>query len=289
MVGLKLKLNDKEALKNLVCEDIPDVRKMQRMRLDSIGYLSSGEQYMEKYYRQDKFEKTPRLIRIPSEELREVYSLALPLTFPMLDQIKGGGFGPSYSRWQHNGGGGGAMHLTTKRGLSRLLGIFAKNNLPVKEESAFGPVFDFLKDNRKWSIVPHSWYVDTYDPYENLFTHQFVACEQKVIGIPYYYVEKITRREESRNKFLTQADSSFTDETTKDVNYHAEAVFVNSEQAFVKQYKERILGMLRSWNQRKTKEFNKISKTHHTEYSSIRLLNIGEPVLIYDPEWIKSL
>lgn len=182
---------DDELISRLQWRDIPDTRRIQQERIQSIGEESQHERQMRLYEEQSstgrdrRYSTAKRLVLLPEDQLREVYSLAIPLAVPLCDfSVSPDHF---HNRWVNAIFQKGAMHLTTQAGLERLLEIFNRYRIPIKDEPEYGPKCECEKESSRGKVVPHSWFVDIYDPDERLFEHQFVVYEQRVFLLPPYH------------------------------------------------------------------------------------------------------
>lgn len=285
----KVEKDDEEIINSLECDDIPNTRVLQEMRLKSVGKQTGHEEHIQKYYSEELKErlmKVPRIVILPIAEQTQIYSLAIPLSFPLCDftgrdkeKIK-----TYFHRWTSWDCQVGAMHLTTQKGLEGLVKIFSKNFLSIKPEPAYGPIFgvSWQRDNLQAGLsVPHSWYVDTYDPGESLMRHQFVICEQDVIGIPYFFtIEQILEAREEQigynNTFIKRSHSQ-----TRVKEAHCWATFYSSLHARKPQdYLQELL------DERAKEEIGEGTFQGRVISSSWRTIRFGEPVTIYDPKWI---
>jgi hypothetical protein len=299
-----------EILERIKDNKIPDPKRLQRIRLDSVGKVNPAEESNKKHYPQ-RYEKTKRLVQIPPEDLMRVYSLSFPLS------LTGGEFYDrqhgqpliydSFYRWE---GGDcvnkGSMHLTTAKGLNELVKIFTRHDLEVRVAAAYGPVFDLSHFNNPGVCVYHSFSNHDHD---NLTQNQFVPCEMPVIAIPYWYVieralEKQKKREHTMKIVKLNDSLTLTSCLIQERKYCTGAFFIWPEyHEFAdhpdgkKLIEQNVLPKLQANAQKEMKESNESKdrvRTHHDEMtdtevkaSNARLLKVGEPVKIFDPEWVK--
>ena len=294
---------ENQILERLVCNDIPETRELQELRFQSVGKSTSYEEHMKKYYAK-AWEKSHTLFRIPNQDLMKVYSLAIPLTFPSSDHTpfdKVHSIKTDYFRWQGRSFGKGAMHLTTEKALNELISIFVKHNIPIKQEPAYGNIFDISREDEPGIVVPHSWYVDGYDPHQCLFEHQFVVCKQEVFGAPYYYLKEETIRKETEEPGYDKGNLTFSFERKTKREFDCRATFFNpNHQGQPPFYLPKHLEKLRKNNAERIKEWFQREKSNNfgikkrskedsvLEDSSITLLKIGNPIKIFDPKWIEK-
>ena len=285
---VKMEVPENEILEKLVCRDIPDTMALQQMRLKLIGGGNESENFIKEHY-PEKW-KIPRVAVMPLEHQKKVYSLSVPLTF---------GFGePSvrddreiqvyFSRWRSGMCGKGALHLTTEENLNMILEIFVKNSLPIKLENSYGSIFgaDKMRGHYTPAIaVPFCWYVDTCDPSESLIHHQFAVCKQKVVGTPFYFLEETVVKEEEHKQILSDhLDLSL--KRTHRRNSSCSGVFTSPEHCHDLQPDKLIPEILAEKKQRRAANQN--PKHGELESAEIKLLRIGEPVLVYDPAWVSE-
>jgi len=277
-------MNYRSITKKLECDDIPDTRKLQEIRLNSIGKISSSEEFMKKHY-PDKY-NIPRIVMMPEEEIRQVYSLAIPLNFPMLDPISyGNGCKTDFFRW---GSSDGAMHLTTDRNMNELIKLFSKNNIHIKINNAFGSVLDMGRTATPGITVPHSWRVEHYDPYQGFFEHQFVVFDKPINACPYFYTKKEISHTQEEDKY-EKVSITLTNKIEKSVELKCHATFYISEYfkpedflpELLKKYENNLKINHSSWRESQKED----KETFHS--IELKLLSIGEPVEIYNPKWIE--
>ena len=271
-------------LKDLVCKDIPDTRKLQELRIQSIGEQNDYEDYVKQHFPQ--LYSIPRIILLPLAEQQYLSSSSLPLSFAMAD-CKGHSskkdMNTRFNRWTSGDFQKGAMHLTTEKGLSGIVKVLGKNGVDTRTELAFGPIFGVSsgRDNCEAGIsAPHSWYVDTYDPWETMTRHQFVICNQDVLGIPFFFVRE-TKIEQTKHETgdIAKSNSLTTivkQEAFSSATFHSSLHQVDYRREIMHVLEERAKEMVGE----RTYEGSIVS-------SSIRALKIGEPIVIYDPKWIE--
>jgi hypothetical protein len=282
-------LDEKEALERLVCCDIPNTKEMQRIQVKYLGGRYEGEEQMKKYYHK-KWASPRRIVQLPKDDLKTIYELVIPLSFSQGDFNRCEGIELSFPRWKKGSsddfGSYGAMHLTTQKNFDMLIEIFNKHHLPVKFEHPCEKVLDGEKQKRKAVSVPHHWYVDNWDPFEDVVYHQFVVCEEEVLAIPYYFVREEKLKEEECENHKSWIVFSQKDTLRKE--FQCEAFFTSPaasgdlvpEKYITKRLKEIDNGIKDS--------FSSPNKNLQLVSSSVRLLKIGAPVVIYDPEWIRK-
>ena len=285
---VKVEITEVEVLEKLICRDIPDTRALQQMRMESIGHESRSEQTIEKYY-PEKW-SVPRVVRMPPEDQKKVYSLLIPLTFGFGEPFQKTDKKPEiyFSRWQSRMCGMGSMHLTTEEALNMILEILVKNNIPIKLEMSYGPIFDVDKQRRLYDpaiAVPFCWHTNDYDPSESLVHHQFAVCKQKVIGTPYYFLEETIVKTEKQERILPD-HLGLSLERVHQRDYSCSAVFTSPEHWRDLQPDKLIPSILEERKQGRIDDQN--PKYGELESAEIKLLKIGEPVLVYDPAWISE-
>jgi hypothetical protein len=283
-------MNYKNIIKKLKCEDIPDTKRLQQIRLNSFGKVSGDEEFIKEHY-PEKY-KLPRIVSMPEEEIKQVYSLAIPLTFPLGDPISyGNGCYTFYFRWTSGDCQKGAMHLTTGKNMNKLINLFSRNNINIKAENSFGKLLDMdiLKDWTSAGIsVPHSWHVDNYDPHQELFEHQFVVFENKIHACPYFYSEKKishTQEEDNRNSSII-----ITDNIEKSIELCCRGTFYIPEYQNPEEYLPELLKKYEE-NLKESHSNWRVSQSKDKEISNsleLRLLNIGNPIEIYNPGWLNN-
>ena len=288
---MRIEIRDNEILEGLVCGSIPDTRKLQELRLELVGQESPDEKYMRERHH-GKWANTPRLVRIPDEELREVYRAAIPLTFPGPDAYNDDPLKTHFARWTSGDSSNGAMHLTTPKGLNNLLRVFTKNEIEIGLELAYGKIVEGW-GGESGICVPYRWKIgNCFDYYEELLRHQFVVCEWEVIGHPYYTKKTKVSNKSKEDKI---GGRSFTNEETEETTFRVDAMFswaklshVNTPEKYLLKYlAERDKRTRKEWDDREQRRKREGFEGEgeltdlHTE-----LLKIGDPVLIYDPEWV---
>jgi len=278
-------MNYKRIIKYLKCEDIPDTKRLQEIRLNSIGKISEDEKFMKEHYL-DKY-KLPRIILMPEEEIKQVYSLAIPLSFPMLDPISyGNGCETFFFRWTNNNG---AMHLTTDKNMNELIKLFSKNNIPIKIQDSFGSLLDMGRTNHPGITVPHSWRVEHYDSYQGLFEHQFLVFDESINACPYFYLEKEASHSQEEDKYKNSS-ITLTSKTKKSIKLDCRATFYMPKYfkpedflpELLKKYENNL--EIRHSNWRESQKENK-EISHSLE---LKLLHIGSPIEIYNPNWLDN-
>ena len=285
-------INEQEILEALVCNEIPDTRAMQACRLKAAGALSFTEKYMQKNH-PAAWEKANIIAKIPKRHQRQVFKLSIPLAYPSGDYPKRG-FDPDektpktdYYRWKSHCMGDGAMHVTTENNLNRILGIFVRNKLPVKLETAYGMLLDNQRERDAAITVPFSWKVDTYDPCELLLYHQYVAFNKKIVGIPYWWKSEWTVKEEKKGDSYNSSRAHFSSTTTTRVNYNCNAAFFSPDHYGYSANPKKLLQDSLDRTDRDKKEGWDEERQGELISSKSKLLKVGEPVLIYDPEWVE--
>jgi len=282
-------LEDKDILERLVCCDIPNTKEMQRIRVKYLGSSYDGEEHMKKYYPK-KWASPRRIVQLPADDLKKIYESVIPLSFSQGDFYRDEGIELFFSRWNRGSsddfGSYGAMHLTTKKNLDVLIEIFNKHDLTVKFERPCGKVLDGEKQERKAVSVPHHWYVDNWDPFECIVYHQFVVCEEEVLAVPYYFVEEMKLKEEEYKDHKSWIIFSQKDTLNKEFQCRA---FFTSRGASGDLMPEKYINKKLKEKADDIKEsFSSPNQNQQLLLSSVRLLKIGEPVVIYNPEWIRK-
>ncbi|MCX6750484.1 MAG: hypothetical protein NTZ83_03430 [Candidatus Pacearchaeota archaeon] len=278
------KINYKNIIKKLECENIPDTRKLQEIRLNSIGKISGDEEIMKEHYPEEY--NIPRIITMSEEEVREVYSLALPLTFPLCDPFGyGNGCEIHFFRWYGNHDG--AIHLTTQKNLNRLIKLFSKNNINIQVEESFGRILDAGRADPPGIVVPHSWYREGYDVGKFLLKHQFVVFDESINACPYFYIKKEISHSQEEDKYKTSS-ITITNKTKKSIELNCSGTFYMPKyykpEDFLPELLKKYEGNLKkghsNWreSQKKDKEIS-----HSLE---LKLLSIGNPIEIYNPNWL---
>lgn len=270
-------------LEKLVCKDIPDTRKLQQLRIDSLDTISQYEKIMREHY-PDKDETTYRLIKIPQHELEKVYRGAIPLSFPSCDFWGNRDIETNFFRWTSWDYQQGAMHLTTEKSLNNLLRIFVNNKIPIQQEVAYGKVFDVEIQGRPGISVLHSssgGYGDSF------FRHQFVVCKQNVIGVPYYFTEDIITREGKQEEGYNHVSFEISKKRTQQKTYFCKAIFSSPDHIGDITPKNYIPKMLEDKRKNKIENWDE-SRWGKLENVEIDLLRIGDPILIYDPKWVEN-
>ncbi|MDP3733822.1 MAG: hypothetical protein Q8R37_01210 [Nanoarchaeota archaeon] len=280
-----------ELLKNIT---IPNGRGIQKVRLENIGQDNYDEITMRQREQESKrmdrhpdlrWSQLPRIVQLPAEQQREVYLSAIPLAAPfgeagMNESTRG------LSRWRAPFNGKGAMHVTTDAGLEKLLSLFAAYEIPVTEERKYGQlcmVEEEHSEHPAGKVVPHSWHVSkNFDPYEGLLTHQFVNFEQKVFLLPYVtdHSETTVSGKRKKGAFNTSTSETMSSKYTK--TYEAKTV----------PFCEKHLRQAHHWLDHHYAVENKAAlgkcKDTETINSKTIITWIEDPILIYDPAWVKS-
>lgn len=276
-------LSDQELIARLKWEDIPDTRQIQKERIESIGVTNQYEKSMQRfeleYPRDTRFSATKRLVLLPEEQLREVYSLAIPLAVPLGDfSVKTN----PYHRWTNGNSQKGAMHLTTPQGLERLLDIFRNNEITVKEEKMYGTLCDADANEmpKVGVVVPHSWFIAPLGDGEALFEHQFVVAEYKVFVIPYVNIRGETVVARKREPIL---GSIFKEENTTTHYRRFEATGI----PFCETHLPLAETAIRETYARRDKDALGERDDARVIEAQTFIAKIEKPVLIYDPAWIK--
>lgn len=280
---------DKEILEKMVCSAIPNTRKLQRIRIKHLGCNYFGEEHMKKYDVKN-YASPKRIVQLPADDLKRIYELSVPLSLSFGDFFRDEGIELFFHRWRKgcsdDFGGYGAMHLTTYKNFNVLLEIFNDHALPAKFEKACAKITDEEKQSRKAVSVPHHWYVDNYDPHEEVVYHQFVVCDEKVLGIPYYYVEEIKTKEEECEDRRSWFTYSQEEKLLKE--FDCRAFFTSSDLSDYSAVEQYINKKLKERADDIKKGFSSKGEARQLISSSVRLLKIGEPVMIYDPEWVRK-
>jgi hypothetical protein len=283
-------MNYKHFIKRLKCLDIPDTRKLQEIRLNSIGKTSTSEEFMKKHY-PDKY-NIPRILTMPEEELKQVYSLAIPLTFPMLDPIGyGNGCETHFFRWAGRFNGEGALHLTTEKNLNKLIKLFSKNNINIKLEESFGRILDAGRADPPGIVVPHSWKVEHYDPYQGFFNHQFIAFEERINACPYYTLEKETSHTSKEEHGYENSSISLHNKIKKETKISCCTAFYtpkyfNPEEFLPKLLKKYETNLNLNHSNYIESRSDKSKEKEISHSLELKLLSVGQPVEIYNPNWI---
>jgi hypothetical protein len=280
---------DKEILEKMVCSAIPNTRELQRIRIKHLGFNYSGEEHMRKYY-SEKYASPKRIVQLPADDLKMIYELVIPLSFSNGDFFRDEGVELHFPRWNkgwsNDWGGYGAMHLTTKKNFNVLLAIFNNHTLPMKFEKACEKITDEEKQNREAVSVPHHWYVNNYDPHEEVVYHQFVVCNEKILGVPYYSVDEIKTKEEECDD--RRWGFTYSREEMLKKEFDCRAFFTSSDLSDYSVVKQYISKKLKERADDIKKGFSSKGEARQLISSSVRLLKIGEPVMIYDPEWVRK-
>jgi hypothetical protein len=307
-VSEELEPNDQQALEQIANNSIPNTRELQKLRKELIGKQSSYEKHMQQHY--PKHWETPRIVRLSIEDQLKIANLSIPLSFPSLDwgyeNINVSAIDTNFYRFQGNRT---ALHLTTEQGLNKLLQIFTQNQIPIKNEKACGPILDSERTSLPAISVPHSWYVDNYDPHEDLFQHQFVVYDgqyqEEILAYPYIYKKETTRQQNtSEDPILDEIRNNiqFRKKITTHTEYKTDAYFANpfahSHNANpAKQVRKSIEGQLQSRFAQdlkptplKKREF--AIMTSKIEYNAtlggkVTLLRVDDPITIFRPDWIQ--
>ena len=275
---------EEDILKCLVCTEIPDTLNLQRLCLASIGQENGCEQFIQNHYKERG--DTPRLFRIPSEQLSLVYRLSIPLSLHVNISHS---YETKFRRWESSFPNG-TMHLTTREGLNRILEISVKNGISLDLENAYGKIFDVERERRSGLSAPHSWSeTKEYRPpfQKDLLMHQFVVCEEKVIGIPYYTKESEVVLE--KRDICLEDCYDLTEEETRKTEFRLDAMFsspnhrgdIVAEKYLPEMLKEREKNKIENWDEER--EGKKLISYQ------IELLRIRGPVLIYDPTWVSKV
>jgi len=271
----------RRVLESLVCAEMPDTRWLQKIRLESIGTTSNNEKFIQEHY-PDKFSQ-PRICRLDEEKLRRVYELAIPLSFPHLDYPCSIDKKHYFGRWANSHA---AMHLTTEKGLNELLKIFTEEGLTVRIKPAFSRIFDYKTYTNGAACVPHSWNVEHDDPGEMPFEHQFVTCDEVVVAYPYIYKHGQVIKE--CNHEIHKEDAHFKIRTTETVDFRSDATYTAQSGPKPEDYLQK---MRNDRDKERVKDMNERSlinaQSMIIESSYVTILKIGQPVIVYDPKWIK--
>lgn len=289
-------MNYKHLIKRLKHPSIPDVRKLQEIRLNSIGKTSGDEVLIKTHY--PKEYNIPRIITMPEEELRQVYSLALPLTFPLCDPFGYGcysdGCKTDFFRWQGNNG---ALHLTTQKNLNKLIKLFSKNNVDIQVEECFGHLLDVGRRDPPGIVVPHSWYKEGYDAGKSLLEHQFVVFEDIIHACSYYTLKKEDSRTNKEEYGYENLSISLEGKLEKKreischIAYYTPRYFKPETflPELIKNYEDNL--RINHENDKNPPKIpwkpEKPPKEKETFYSlEYSLLGIGKSVELYNPSWI---
>jgi hypothetical protein len=274
-------------IKKLECEDIPNTKRLQEIRLNSIEKASDSEEFMKKHYPY-KY-NIPRIITMPKEEIKKVYSLAIPLTFPMLDPFSyGHGCDTYFFRWAGRFNGDGAIHLTTDKNMNELIKLFSKNNIHIEIEDAFGSILDVGRTDKPGIIVPHSWRMEHYNPYQGFFKHQFVVFDESINACPYFYLKKEASHSQEEDRYKTSS-ITITNKIEKSIEFKCRAAFYmpkyfepeNFLPELLKKYEDNLKHNHLSWRESQKED----KETLHS--IELKLLSIGNPIEIYNPKWIE--
>ncbi|MBN1793108.1 hypothetical protein JW826_05485 [Candidatus Woesearchaeota archaeon] len=288
---MKQKVNEAEVLETLVCEDIPDTRAMQAYRLKAAGIPSSNEEYMQKHY-PAAWKQAKTISRMPAHHQKQVFKMSIPLAFPSGDYPLTG-FDPDekppktdHHRWQSNFMSDGAMHVTTENNLNKILKIFVKNDLPIRLRPAYGKLLDNQRELDSGIVVPYGWRVDTYDPCQLPSYHQYVVFNRNLFAAPYWWRHIWTIRTEKKDDPYNKSALHFTMETTTHVKYCCDALFFSTDYPGSGPLEKFLQERCESEDQR---DLDESRESRHGKLTSTerRVLKVGEPILIYDPEWIE--
>jgi len=120
-----------------------------------------------------------------------------------------------------------------------------------------------------------------------LYTHQFAAVEKIVLAVPYVSIteqEKITR--ETNKRSITKCD---TKREFKSIQLTAISICEehqgNVEELLLQAFKEKDLADEIQY--RKSPVMGRECESEESYTQTTHLLEIGEPVTIYDPEWVR--
>lgn len=274
---------DYQALEKLVCFEIPDTRKLQQIRLNSIGDDGSIEKEMKKHHFEE-WENISRLVRLSERDLGKVYGSSIPLTFS-IREISGRGITKTdFLRWQGHCSNRGDTNLTTETNLNILLKIFFENGLKIKLERGNGPLYDIRMEEDFYAdpaiSVPHS-----FIEVQGLSRIQYLVCDQRVSAAPYYWKEEIAIRTGSDFNGSNVDASSYGMEELRETKYFCKAMYFSPDHCKDFLPESWLPKMLEKKNDRKISEWDK-SRKGKLLNSKMKLLRIGEPIMIYDPTWI---
>ena len=278
-------VQDQAILEKLVCDEIPDTKKLQQIRLDSIGIESEDEKNVNIYHTAWA-DRARRLIKIPQEQLKLIYRISIPLTFDNIKINQDNSFNAFFTRWMAKNGSCGAMNLITSRGFDQLLDFFKDNNLPFRIELAYGKIFDEDEERNPAVSVPFSFHnCREYGGY-HIHRQQYVICERKIIGIPYYIktIEISHKSQQNESKYKTL---ELKEQVVKRTKYEAHAMFlspgfedkISPEKYLSRELKEKDKESVQNWNE---KDNGRLIHLHN------ELIKIGMPIIIYDPAWISG-
>jgi len=260
--------------KSITCEDIPDTKKLQEIRLSALDKQTGDERFMQEHYPVEY--KTPRITTLTVDERRRIYSLVFPLSFSLPESF-GSKVQTHFGRWSGNSrsyDGSGAMNLTTGKGLDELISIFSKNNLPIRPGPASGNVFGRWGDRdcrcEAGINVPYGWQVDTYDPNQSIINHQFVVCEQTVMGVPFKYVIREKMKNVEKGKVTTVVEKK----------EHCEAYFYPKEHPDFETY------LLKRLEEKAQEQVGEDRYEGKVVMCKLNFIGLGEPKLVYDPSWV---
>jgi len=272
---------------------IPDTRKLQQLRIDSIGQENGYEEHIRKRMN-DKMRKFPRIILLSEKEQQTIYSLAIPLAFPPHDLASQKDIKSKYYRFQGDSIAMGAMHVTTERNLEQLMKLFFTHNISMRLEEAYGEIFNGDRVNRPAITVPHSWYIDTYDPDERPLQHQFVTCEQDIIAIPYVFLEELSfsnstekTEDNSKGNYLHETLQFASTGNATIRRFESEAVFSSTPHKMnVEEYLSKSLGEKAKQKIGKSENHNRLDWI--IKSATAKPVFIGNPIQVYDPNWIEK-
>jgi len=281
-----------EKLAQKTHEYIPDTRKLQEVRLENINEVREERIHKNE---SEEIRKAPRIILLSKEEQKQIYTLSIPLSFPSRDftkSKKNSGVKTDYFRFQGDSNQRGAMHLTTSINLYELIKIFARHEIPVKLETAYGNVFDLDRERRPAITVPHSWYEETYSPC--FFRHQFVVCEQEVVGVHFVALEELVltdtreQTEDNTERRFSPEEIRFTSTGNATIRrFYCGATFTSPihvykpESYLEKNLNERIKGRI---GQREYNYGMDLTVTN----AKVEIVHLSEPLPVFDPKWVEE-
>ncbi len=283
---------------------IPDARKLQEVRLRNVGKLSPYEKFAKDHYRKS-WETMPRIARITPEDQKKIYSLSIPLSFPILDWAEEIEYRDTdFSHWR--GEDWGAINLTNSESFKGLIKILSHYEIPMDLGILHKKIFDMDSSTRFAIMIPQSFREFHYGPPKSessTYIFQLVILDEDLTALPYCTLEELTL-----SSFNNKTEEKFSEDWARNFGpsyfdfrsngaakireFHLATAF------FSKEHREKPQDYLPRFLKKKAEE--KIGNTIYIntgklegldwkiEKSKFKILKFGDPVTIYDPSWIKT-
>ncbi len=308
------KLTEPEILEKLRLFTIPDTRGLQQIMIKTSDNKNPFEREIEEEH-YDYCRKTPRLVTLSQQDKKRIFSLSVPFSFSdnwlrwMKDPEKGVRFDMEnekdlqavynrqmwFSRWEHSSYSPG-LNITTKKGLEKIIKILSRKNLPIELESSYHPCFR----EARWPVivVPYTWDPGCMDGAELLYL-SFMDFDAKLMACTYLTLNETTgighEATESNHLSFSYPSYSFHKSTTPYTERKFRSNIIVFSDGICSRPEYHIQEELKRDQEKpetdsgEKADYHDIKKYFHQVIDiKTTLLEISEPVVVFDPKWIKA-